>query len=666
MIKIELNGISYWVANTLTTLEVCNYVGVCLPRFCYHETLSIAGNCRMCLVEVVNSPKPLVACALPVVHNMQIFTATPLVKKAQENIIEVLLLNHPLDCPICDQAGECDLQDQAYAFGSNISTFFLQKRSVEDKFCSPLIKTIMSRCIHCTRCIRFGSEIAGVDFLGTLNRGGSTEIGSYIQTLFKSEISGNAIDLCPVGAITSKKYAFTSRPWELRTFESLDLTDSLGSNIYISYKGTEILKILPKVNLDLNDNLITDKARFATKKVSYNNLSSSLYEKEWISTLNSFKNKTIFSEVLILIDDELDLDSLVLLGKLESANKIKVRTLRKAPRNSNLSVSFLNAKVYELQKKCPKFCLILSSNLKIESAILNIKLRQKVLKENIKTYLFASKYETGFPSFFFNLGINFCLSFLEGKDKFISKFLILFSCPLILIGNALYQRGVSSYTFIQALKKVMPSALIFQIRKYSNTESFNILNFKKISKLDLILSKKIFCLNLKDSIGLAKLLNNLTEKKVTWFNSFCSKLSREVSQTILPINSQFGETSTFLNCEQRPQKSSKLFNSSNNVRSLKFFLKSVILLDTVQYSSLPKRFKYLKVLSFKPWLFKRLELTLISKLVLKSFSKVCISFYPIKASLQDFYLTMGNALDDKQIIQVSQRIRKEKTNFLRV
>lgn len=212
MVNIEINNLRFFVKKEITVLEACKYIGITIPRFCYHETLSIAGNCRMCLVELENIEKPVASCLTEVSDNMSVYTDSPFVKKARENVIETLLLNHPLDCPICDQAGECDLQDQAKSFGSDYSRFFFNKRGVEDKSCGPLIKTIMTRCIHCTRCVRFGSEIGGVDFLGTLNRGTSTEIGGYVSKFFDSEISGNVIDLCPVGALTSKPFSFKARP----------------------------------------------------------------------------------------------------------------------------------------------------------------------------------------------------------------------------------------------------------------------------------------------------------------------------------------------------------------------------------------------------------------------------------------------------------------------
>lgn len=212
MVTIFINDLEFLVKSDTSILEACKYLGINIPRFCYHEMLSVVGNCRMCLVEVDESEKPVASCVTLVKDEMRIRTNTPFVKKARENVLELLLINHPLDCPICDQGGECDLQDQTQTFGSDYSRFFHFKRGVEDKDCGPLIKTIMTRCIHCTRCIRFSSEVAGLDFLGTFNRGNSVEIGNYVSNLFKSEISGNVIDLCPVGALTSKPYAFKARP----------------------------------------------------------------------------------------------------------------------------------------------------------------------------------------------------------------------------------------------------------------------------------------------------------------------------------------------------------------------------------------------------------------------------------------------------------------------
>ena len=272
MISLKINDHNYVLKPEVSVLEACKYIGILIPRFCYHETLSIAGNCRMCLVELDGIEKPVASCLTEISEGMSIYTDSIFVKKARENVVETLLLNHPLDCPICDQAGECDLQDQAKTFGSDYSKFYKNKRSVEDKDCGPLIKTIMTRCIHCTRCVRFGSEVAGLDFLGTLNRGTSTEIGSYVSKFFNSEISGNVIDLCPVGALTSKPFGFKARPWELRVIETVDITDSTGSNIYVNFKESEIFRILPKSNENINEYIISDKTRFSYDSNNFNRI----------------------------------------------------------------------------------------------------------------------------------------------------------------------------------------------------------------------------------------------------------------------------------------------------------------------------------------------------------------------------------------------------------
>lgn len=248
MIPVYINNNFIFVPKTASVLEACEILSIIIPRFCFHSQFNIAGNCRMCLVEIEKSPKPIVSCATPITKNMKIYTNSPLVKKARENIIEFLLLNHPLDCPICDQAGECDLQEQTLSFGSDKSRFFEFKRDVTDKNLGPIVKTIMTRCIHCTRCLRFMQNIVGYNVLGSINRGKKIEIGLYIENSIQTELSGNLVDICPVGALTSKPFAFSSRPWELHRIETIDFSDSVGSNICIDIKENEIIRIQPKQN----------------------------------------------------------------------------------------------------------------------------------------------------------------------------------------------------------------------------------------------------------------------------------------------------------------------------------------------------------------------------------------------------------------------------------
>jgi NADH-quinone oxidoreductase subunit G len=263
MPKLTIDNTEVEVPAGYTVLQACELLGIEIPRFCYHERLSIAGNCRMCLVTMKGSPKPVASCAMPAAEGMVIETDTPAVHKMRKGVMEFLLINHPLDCPICDQGGECDLQDQAMGYGFDRSRFHENKRAVENKNLGPLIKTIMTRCIHCTRCIRFATEIAGVPELGATGRGEHMEVGTYVEKALTSELSGNMIDLCPVGALTSKPYAFVARPWELTKTESIDVMDAVGSNIRVDTRGGEVMRVLPRLNEAINEEWISDKTRFA-------------------------------------------------------------------------------------------------------------------------------------------------------------------------------------------------------------------------------------------------------------------------------------------------------------------------------------------------------------------------------------------------------------------
>src|SRR5947209_8043688 len=269
MPKAKVDGVEVEFEAGMNVLQVAELAGKEIPRFCYHERLSIAGNCRMCLVEVKpGPPKPQASCALPAAENMEIFTDTPMVKKARHGVMEFLLINHPLDCPICDQGGECDLQDQAMGYGRDDSRYAENKRAVEEKFMGPLIKTVMTRCIQCTRCVRFITEVAGVSEIGLISRGEDVEITTYLDSAVTSELSANVIDLCPVGALTSKPYAFNARPWELTKTHSVDVMDALGSAIRVDARGPAVLRVLPRINDAVNEEWISDKTRYVCDGLS--------------------------------------------------------------------------------------------------------------------------------------------------------------------------------------------------------------------------------------------------------------------------------------------------------------------------------------------------------------------------------------------------------------
>ena len=263
MPKLTVDGIEVEVPAGATVLQACEAAGAEIPRFCYHERLSIAGNCRMCLVEMEKSPKPVASCAMPAADGQVVMTTTPKVKKAREGVMEFLLINHPLDCPICDQGGECDLQDQSLAYGKGHTRYHENKRAVTEKYMGPLIKTVMTRCIHCTRCIRFAEEVAGIEEIGAIGRGENMQITSYLEAAVSSELSGNVIDLCPVGALTSKPYAFAARSWELKKTPGIDVMDAVGTNIVFHARGTQIMRVTPRINDDVNEEWASDKTRFA-------------------------------------------------------------------------------------------------------------------------------------------------------------------------------------------------------------------------------------------------------------------------------------------------------------------------------------------------------------------------------------------------------------------
>ena len=281
MPKVTVDGLELEVPAGATVLQACEMAGKEIPRFCYHERLSIAGNCRMCLVEVApGPPKPQASCALPATEGQIIRTDTPMVKKAREGVMEFLLINHPLDCPICDQGGECDLQDQSVAYGRGASRFEENKRAVTEKYMGPLVKTVMTRCIQCTRCVRFAEEVAGIEEVGAIGRGENMQITTYLEHAMQSELSGNVVDLCPVGALTAKPYAFEARPWELKKTPSIDVMDAVGTNIRLDSRGRAVFRALPRINDDVNEEWASDKTRHAVDGLMHRRLDKPYIRKD--------------------------------------------------------------------------------------------------------------------------------------------------------------------------------------------------------------------------------------------------------------------------------------------------------------------------------------------------------------------------------------------------
>lgn len=393
---VTIDGKEYNIEAGMTVLQACEQAGAEIPRFCYHERLSVAGNCRMCLVEVSpGPPKPQASCALPVADKMIVKTNTPMVKKAREGVMEFLLINHPLDCPICDQGGECDLQDQAMAFGKGRSRFHESKRSVKDKYMGPLIKTHMTRCIHCTRCVRFATEIAGVQELGATGRGEEMEIGTYVEQAITSELSGNMIDICPVGALTSKPYAFHARPWELKKTESIDIHDAVGSNIRIDTRGKEVMRILPKLNEDINEEWISDKTRFSCDGLKNQRLDRPMIKRngkyETVSWEKVFHyiaeklKKTDGSKIAAIAGDLVCAESVMslkLLMKALRSPNIDCRQDGAKIDASNRGSYIFNTTIAGIEKS--DACLLIGTNPRYEAPLVNARLRKRWLKNGFR------------------------------------------------------------------------------------------------------------------------------------------------------------------------------------------------------------------------------------------------------------------------------------------
>ncbi len=395
MVKVTIDGTEIEVEAGSTILQACEQAGREVPRFCYHERLSIAGNCRMCLVEVEKSPKPVASCAMPVNDGMVVHTDSPQVKKDREGVMEFLLINHPLDCPICDQGGECDLQDQSMGYGMGQNRYDENKRAVDEKNMGPLVKTVMTRCIHCTRCVRFASEVAGVDEIGAIGRGEDMEITTYLEAALTSELSANVIDLCPVGALTSRPFAFTARPWELKKTETIDVMDAMGSNIRVDARGREVMRVMPRLNEDVNEEWISDKTRFACDGLKYQRLDrpylkqdGKLVAAEWDDALDIVAAKvkaTEPSKIAAIVGDMASAETMKalkdLMASLGSAN-VDCRQDGGYAEAGNRASYLMNSTIAGVEDA--DAILIIGSNLRAEAPLLNARIRKRWLDGGLK------------------------------------------------------------------------------------------------------------------------------------------------------------------------------------------------------------------------------------------------------------------------------------------
>jgi NADH-quinone oxidoreductase subunit G len=430
MPKLTVDGTEIEVPAGFTVLQACELAGKEIPRFCYHERLSIAGNCRMCLVEVSpGPPKPAASCALPVGEGMEIKTDSEIVRKARHSVMEFLLINHPLDCPVCDQGGECDLQDQAMAYGEDHSRFGETKRAVKDKNMGPVVKTNMTRCIHCTRCVRFATEIAGVPELGLLGRGEHAEITTYLEKSLDSELSANVIDLCPVGALTSKPYAFVSRPWELTKTESVDVMDALGSAIRIDSRQTEVLRVLPRLNEDVNEEWIADKARYAVDGLArqrldrpYIRIDGKLREASWDEAFAAIAvqiKATKGERVAAIAGDQCDAEAMIalkdLMSGLGSANIDCRQDGAKLPTRSRAGY-LLNSTIVGLETA--DAVLLVGTNLRWEAPLVNTRLRKAWLQNGLRAASIGPGADLTYPVDYLGAGPDTLAAVADGSNAF--------------------------------------------------------------------------------------------------------------------------------------------------------------------------------------------------------------------------------------------------------
>ena len=458
MLKLKVNEIDIEVEEGLTVLQACEKAGVEIPRFCYHEKLSIAGNCRMCLVELEKSPKPVASCAMPASEGMSIKTNTEFVEKARKGVMEFLLANHPLDCPVCDQGGECDLQDQSMFYGVDKSRYKENKRAVSEKNMGPLIKTQMTRCIHCTRCVRFATEVAGVTEIGAIGRGEDMEITTYLEQSMQSELSANVVDLCPVGALTSKPYVFEARPWELKKTESIDVMDAIGSNIRIDTYGWEVKRILPRINEDINEEWISDKTRYAcdgllnqrldTPYIKYNGK----FEKaSWSEVFNIVKSKFKNAEkdkICGMSGDLVNMETLYIFKEffnktLDSYN-IESRSDHSYLNPQNRENYLFNSTINGIEEA--DFILLIGSNPRYEATILNARIRKAYLQNKTKIISLNEVGDLTYPYESLDGDVENIKKITEDNHE-VSRLIKEAKKPLIILGQSSLKTKSAKYIF---------------------------------------------------------------------------------------------------------------------------------------------------------------------------------------------------------------------------
>ena len=576
MLKLKVNEIDIEVEEGLTVLQACEKAGVEIPRFCYHEKLSIAGNCRMCLVELEKSPKPVASCAMPASEGMNIKTNTEFVEKARKGVMEFLLANHPLDCPVCDQGGECDLQDQSMFYGVDKSRYKENKRAVSEKNMGPLIKTQMTRCIHCTRCVRFATEVAGVTEIGAIGRGEDMEITTYLEQSMQSELSANVVDLCPVGALTSKPYVFEARPWELKKTESIDVMDAIGSNIRVDTYGWEVKRILPRINEDINEEWISDKTRYAcdgllnqrldTPYIKYNGK----FEKaSWNEVFNIIKSKFKNADkdkICGMSGDLVNMETLYIFkeffNKTLGSHNVESRSDHTYLNSKKRENYLFNSTINGIEEA--DFILLIGSNPRYEATILNARIRKAYLQNKTKIISLNDVGDLTYPYESLDGDIENIKKITEDNHE-VSSLIKEAKKPLIIFGQSSLKTKSAKYIF--------ESIKTFLERNNKISEEWNSLNTisenaSTVGSFDLGLYKTVDGSNevLKDLenhmfeiVYLLGVDNLKFEKKnefIIYQGSHGDK-GAEIADIILPGAAYTEQNGYFTNLEGKIQKAYK-------------------------------------------------------------------------------------------------------------
>ena len=562
MPKVIVDGIEIEVADGSTVLQACEAAGKEIPRFCYHERLSIAGNCRMCLVEIEKSPKPIASCAMPAMDGQVIKTNTAMVKKAREGVMEFLLINHPLDCPICDQGGECDLQDQAFNYGGGRSRYDLNKRSVDQKYMGPLIKTHMNRCIHCTRCVRFSEEIAGVSEIGAINRGENMEITTFLENTVESEMSGNVIDLCPVGALTSKPYSYEARPWELNKVETIDVMDAVGSNIRMDSKGWEVKRVLPRINDEINEEWISDKTRYAHDGLLYNRLDAPYIKKNqkfievsWKEAINfinqNLENKKTFGG---LVGQLVDLETSYAFKKFfKNTFYSDYVDFRQKDILFDVSDPFnfqFNTSINNIDE-CD-FILLIGANPRFESTIVNSRIR-KAVQNGCKVFSIGDPGELHYKYKVIGNNLTILDDIIYGNITE-SKILKESKKPMIIIGESALKSEISN-NVISSVKSIL--------KNINKLNGFNILHQSASNVGSLLLGlqtndvKKVYNSDVLYLLNADEVILNKKNNQFIIYQGTHGGENSQFADVILPGAAYSEKDGSFVNLEGRVQRSYK-------------------------------------------------------------------------------------------------------------